>query len=185
MSSEQENSNDSPGNPASDASGSSSPDAADLVGQGQEELTVALARAEEFRDQLLRAKAEMDNMRKRSDRELERAHKYGVERLAGELLPVVDSLEIGLEAAGSDTQEAVAEGMRATLKLLISALEKFEISCLDPLGEPFNPEWHEAMATQPSPDAEPDSVLLVVQKGYRIHDRVLRPARVIVARAAD
>jgi molecular chaperone GrpE len=79
----------------------------------------------------------------------------------------------------------VAEGMRATLKLLLAALEKFGITQLDPLGEPFDPEWHEAMATQPSADAEPDSVLLVVQKGYRIHDRALRPARVIVARAAE
>jgi len=185
MSSEQENANESPRNPASDASELSPQDAADLVGREQEELNAARAQADDFRDQLLRARAEMDNVRKRSDRELERAHKYGVERLAGELLPVVDSLEIGLEGAGSDTQEAVAEGMRATLKLLTSALGKFGISCLDPLGEPFNPEWHEAMATQPSPDAEPNSVLLVVQKGYRIHDRVLRPARVIVARAAE
>jgi molecular chaperone GrpE len=185
MSSDQENSNESPQNPASDPSEPSPRDAAETAGQEQDELAEARARAEDFRDQLLRAMAEMDNFRKRSDRELERAHKYGVERLAAELLPVVDSLEIGLEAAASDTQEAVAEGIRATLKLLNSALGKFGISCLDPLGEPFDPEWHEAMATQPSPDAEPDSVLLVVQKGYRIHDRVLRPARVIVARAAD
>ncbi|MCJ7556542.1 MAG: nucleotide exchange factor GrpE [Gammaproteobacteria bacterium] len=185
MSSEQENSNEYPQNPASETSEPSANEDTELLGQEQEELTAARAQAEDFRDQLLRARAEMDNVRKRSDRELERAHKYGVERLAGELLPVVDSLEIGLEAATGETQEAVAEGMRATLKLLISALEKFGISCLDPLGEPFNPEWHEAMATQPSPDAEPNSVLLVVQKGYRIHDRVLRPARVIVARAAD
>ena len=185
MSSEQENPNEYPQNPTSDTSEASTGEDSELPGQEQEELNAARAQADDYRDQLLRARAEMDNVRKRSDRELERAHKYGVERLAGELLPVVDSLEIGLEAATSETQEAVAEGMRATLKLLLSVLEKFGISCLDPLGEPFNPEWHEAMATQPSPDAEPDSVLLVVQKGYRIHDRVLRPARVIVSRAVD
>jgi molecular chaperone GrpE len=151
----------------------------------QDELELARAEASEFRDQYLRARAELDNARKRSERELERAHKYGVERLASELLAVVDSLELGLEAGGEQTPEAVAEGMRATRKLLLAALEKFGITQLDPLGEPFDPEWHEAMATQPSADAEPDSVLLVVQKGYRIHDRALRPARVIVARAED
>ncbi|MCW8845476.1 MAG: nucleotide exchange factor GrpE [Gammaproteobacteria bacterium] len=180
MSSEQENPNEYPQDSTSETS-----EAATEERGEPGELDAARAQADDFRDQLLRARAEMDNIRKRSDRELERAHKYGVERLAGELLPVVDSLEIGLEAAGSDNMEAVAEGIRATLKLLTSVLEKFGISCLDPLGEPFNPEWHEAMATQPSPDAEPDSVLLVVQKGYRIHDRVLRPARVIVSRAVD
>jgi len=97
----------------------------------------------------------------------------------------VDSLELGLEAAAGEGSEAVHEGMQATLKLVLGALEKFGITQLDPLGEPFDPEWHEAMATQPSADAEPDSVLLVVQKGYRIHDRTLRAARVIVARAPE
>lgn len=190
MSSEQKSANQDPAAEQDGQAAAAGEAAAEQVDTGEapggagDEVAKALAQAEEFRDQYLRSVAELDNVRKRSARELERAHKYGVERMAGELLAVVDSLEMGLEAAG-DNADAMVEGVRATLKLLISTLEKFGITPVDPLGEPFNPEWHEAMATQPSADAEPDSVLLVVQKGYRIHDRALRPARVIVARAAE
>jgi len=159
--------------------------AADAQAPADDVLAQAQAQAEQYRDQFLRTAAELDNVRKRSAREVERAHKYGVERLVGELLAVVDSLEMGIEAAGQDAPEAVVEGSRATLKLLLAALEKFGVSPLDPLGEPFDPEWHEAMVSQPSDAAEPNSVLQVVQKGYRIQDRLLRPARVIVSRAAD
>lgn len=190
MSSEQKGANQDPANEQDGQAEAPEDQAAEQAGAGEapeaaaDELAQAQAQAQEFRDQYLRSVAELDNVRKRSARELERAHKYGVERMAGELLAVVDSLEMGLEAAG-DNADAMVEGVRATLKLLISTLEKFGITPVDPLGEPFNPEWHEAMATQPSGDAEPDSVLLVVQKGYKIHDRALRPARVIVARAPE
>lgn len=185
MTAEQQSSNDKPQDPVEDSPESSQDPQADASGEQVDELTTAKLKAEEYRDQLMRSLAELDNVRKRSERELERAHKYGVERLAGELLAVVDSLELGLEAAAGEGSEAVRDGMQATLKLLLGAMEKFQITQIDPLGEPFNPELHEAMATQPSADAEPDSVLLVVQKGYRIHDRTLRAARVIVARAPD
>jgi molecular chaperone GrpE len=138
------------------------------------------------REQHLRAVAELENVRRRAAREVENAHKYGIERLAGELLTVKDTMEMGLQAAtDSDSGSAMAEGFQATLKLLDQCLAKFGISQVNPEDEPFDPELHEAMAAQPSESHDPGTVLMVVQKGYRIHDRLLRPARVIVARAAD
>ena len=148
-----------------------------------EALEAALA-AE--REQHLRAVAELENVRRRAAREVENAHKFGIERLAGELLTVKDTMEMGLQAAtDSDTGSAMAEGFQATLKLLDQCLAKFGISEVNPEDEPFDPELHEAMAAQTSESHAPGTVLMVVQKGYRIHDRLLRPARVIVARAAD
>ena len=134
----------------------------------------------------LRSVAELDNLRKRSARELESARKFGAERLAAAMLPVRDSIEAALQAA--ETAEALdlatlIEGERATLRLLDQALESAGIAEIDPVGEPFDPERHEAMTMQESATAEPGSVLAVIQKGYSLHDRVMRPARVIVARA--
>ncbi|MGH8495626.1 MAG: nucleotide exchange factor GrpE [Gammaproteobacteria bacterium] len=155
----------------------------------QDVLAAAEAKAEENWNLYLRAAAELDNFRKRATRDLENAHRYANEKFAREMLNVKDSLELGLEAAANaDVQtlvQTLLEGKAATLKLLTAALERFGITEIDPLGEPFDPELHEAMATQESAEAEPDSVLSVVQKGYRINDRLLRPARVIVARAAE
>jgi len=151
--------------------------------EADERLSAAQARAGEFRDQYLRAAAELENVRRRAERDVENAHKYGIERFARELLAVADSMEMGLDAARqSESSAAVAEGFEATLRLLQAVFEKFGITRMDALGKPFDPHWHEAMTTQSSGDAEPDSVLAVVQTGYRIHDRPLRPARVIVAR---
>lgn len=146
-------------------------------------IAEAEARAGEFRDQYLRAAAELENVRRRAERDVENAHKYGIERFARELLAVADSMEMGLDAARqSESSPAVVEGFEATIRLLQSVFGKFGITPMDALGKPFDPHWHEAMTTQPSGDAEPDTVLAVVQTGYRIHDRPLRPARVIVAR---
>ncbi len=154
-----------------------------------EQLKAALAAAEAqsaaARDQALRAVAELDNVRKRAAREVEQAHKYGVEKLAQELLPVLDSLELGVANAGRADAASLAAGQEATLKLLAKAFEKFQVLALDPVGEPFDPERHEAMVMQPSATAAPDSVLTVVQRGYELNGRLLRPARVIVARAPD
>ena len=149
-------------------------------------LAEARAEAETQRELALRAAAELQNVRRRAERDVENAHRYGVERFARELLAVKDSLEMGLQAAedGRD-DDPVVEGVRATLKLLEQCFEKQGIGEIDPAGSPFDPEAHEAMATQPSADTPPDTVLMVVQKGYRLHERLLRPARVIVARAAD
>jgi molecular chaperone GrpE len=134
-----------------------------------------------LRDALLRTRAEMDNMEKRSRRELDKARKFQLEGLMRELLPVIDALDQGLD--GADDSESAHEGLVLTRKLLLKALEQHGLEVIEPTGEPFDPQWHEAMSMQPSEDAEPDTVLTVLQKGYRLHDRLLRAARVIVAKA--
>lgn len=144
-------------------------------------LQQALAKADENWNQYLRTAAELDNVRKRASRDLENARRYGFEKFAAELLTVLDSLEMGIEAGENATAEALLEGKQATLKLLRTALEKFGVVEVNPEGETFDPEYHEAMSMQPSDSAEPGSVLTVVQKGYALKDRLLRPARVIVA----
>lgn len=146
-----------------------------------DELSEALARADENWNKYLRLAADMENLRKRAARDTENARKYGVERLASELLVAVDSLEMGLEAGSGASVESLLEGKAATLKLLLGAMEKFDISVIDPEGEPFDPQLHEAMTVQPSDTAEPGSVLVVIQKGYQLNGRLLRPARVVVA----
>jgi molecular chaperone GrpE len=163
--------------------------AADAVGpEGglEARLKAAEAAAAEFRDQVLRAAAELENVRRRASRDVENAHRYGVERFAREMLAVLDSLEMGLEAArGAGESGAVAEGMEATLRLLTSTLERFGVMPVEAAGQPFDPESHEAIMTQPTDAAAPDTVVGVIQQGYRIHDRLLRPARVIVARSPE
>ena len=142
--------------------------------------------ATEFREQFLRTAAELENVRRRAARDVESAHRFGVERFARELLAVVDSLEMGLQAAReAEGNHAVAEGMEATLRLLLSVLEKFGVTSVEAAGQPFDPEAHEAIMTQPSGEAAADTVIGVIQPGYRIHDRLLRPARVIVARPPE
>ncbi len=148
-------------------------------------LQAAEARAEEHRGAHLRAAAELENYRRRVAREVENARQYGSERLAAGLLPVIDSLELGLSNADRSDAATLAAGQEATLRLLAKALEEAGIREIDPAGEPFDPEQHEAMAMQPSADQPPDTVLNVVQKGYVLNGRLLRPARVIVARAPD
>ena len=133
-------------------------------------------------DRYLRAVAELENVRRRAARDVENARRYGLERLARALLPVIDSLEAGLASAEQASAESLLDGKKATMRLLNSALEQVGIAELDPLGEPFDPAQHEAMAMAPSKDAEPGTVLEVFQKGYSIHDRLLRAARVVVAR---
>jgi molecular chaperone GrpE len=152
-----------------------------------ERLQQALAEAEEranaVRDQYLRALADLDNVRKRAQREIESAHKYGLEKFAQELLPVMDSLHLAVQNAATADAASLAAGQEATLRLLAKAFEKLGITELNPVGEPFNPEEHEAMMTQESSTAEPNSVLQVIQRGYGLNGRLLRPARVIVAKA--
>jgi molecular chaperone GrpE len=149
------------------------------------ELAEARARADEHWNSYLRAVAETDNVRKRAQREVEAASRYAIDRFAAELLEVRDSLELGVAAGASADASRLREGMEATLRLLDKAFEKSGLSVIDPVGQPFNPEFHEAMATQPSADQPPGSVLAVVQKGYTLNSRLLRPARVLVARALD
>jgi molecular chaperone GrpE len=152
-----------------------------------EEPAIEAARREaaEYREQMLRLAAELENVRKRAARDVENARKYGFERLAQALLPVRDSLEAALAHGADANVETLLEGKQATLRLLDAAFEHVGVTELDPEGEPFDPEHHEAMTTQPSETAEPNTVLTVIQKGYAINDRLLRPARVVVARAPD
>ena len=162
-----------------EAAGATSP------GTLEAELAEARTRADEHWNSYLRAVAETDNVRKRAQRDVEAASRYAIERFAGELLEVRDSLELGIAAGSSAEPARLLEGMEATLRLLNRAFEKSGLSVIDPAGQPFNPEFHEAMATQPSADQPPGTVLAVVQKGYVLNGRLLRPARVLVAREPD
>ena len=161
------------------------PAAADPLAELKTALAAAEDKAAKNWDSYLRGVAEMENQRKRGQRDLENALKYGAERLLGELLPVKDSLEMAIASLG-DKPEAAAlrTGVDMTLKLLDSALERQGVSEISPAkGEEFDHEWHEAMATQETTEVAPDRVLTTVQKGYKLNGRLLRPARVLVARA--
>lgn len=170
--------------------------AADALGEGQEisdefealrlALENARVAAEENRDKFLRTAAELDNVRKRASRDLEKARRFGLEKFAAEILAVKDSMELGLRAAETADAGALREGLEATLKLLDKALAKFDVVEIESdEGTPFDPEMHEAMAAQDSTDVEPNTVLEVVQKGYQISGRLLRPARVMVSKEPD
>jgi len=148
-------------------------------------LTDARSKADEHWDQCLRLQADIDNLRKRSERDLVNAHKFALEKIAAELLPVKDSLEMGLAAAGENSDVAkLIEGSELTLKMLGSVLEKFSINEINPLNEKFNPDYHEAMSLQERDDVEPNTVVAVMQKGYLLNDRLVRPAMVMVSKAA-
>jgi molecular chaperone GrpE len=149
----------------------------------QQALAESEERAKSHWEQYLRAVAELDNVRKRAARDIESANRYGLEKFAAELLPVKDSLELAVQNAARADIDSLREGQQATLQLLSKALEKLGITPIDPLGEPFDPARHEAMMAQDSTTAEPNSVLQVVQPGYELNGRLVRPARVIVSRA--
>ena len=157
------------------------PENSEQAGDEAVDVEELRARADENWDLYLRAVAETENVRKRASRDVEKARKYALENFGRELLAVVDSLEMGLAAAESADAESLRTGSEATLKLLVTTLERFGITVVDPGGEPFDPELHEAMTMQPSGEVEPGSVLEVIQKGYALNGRLLRPARVIVS----
>ena len=162
---------------------------ASSTGSEIESLRKALATAEESvrsqRDQYMRAIAELDNVRKRAQRDIESAHRYALEGFAGELLPVRDGLDLAVRQGSQADVKTLLAGQQATLKLLDRAFDKFSIKPVDPAGAKFNPELHEAVLMQQSDTAQPDTVLQVVQTGYELKGRLLRPARVIVAKASD
>lgn len=166
--------------------------AADSDAEGR--LTEALAQIEGYKDQVLRAQAEAENVRRRANRDVENAHKYALENFTQELLPVLDSLEKAVElatqaaaaeAAANAGAEAIAEGVELSLKMFHTVFDKAGIVQVDPLGEPFDPEHHEAMAMIPSPSAEPNSVIEVMQKGYTLNGRLVRAAMVVVSKAPE
>jgi molecular chaperone GrpE len=149
----------------------------------QQALGEAEERAKSNWEQYLRALADLDNVRKRAQRDIEAANRYGLEKFAAELLPVRDSLELAVQNAERADLQSLRQGQEATLQLLSKALEKLGVTLIDPLGEPFDAQRHEAMLAQASATAEPNSVIQVLQPGYELNGRLLRPARVIVAKA--
>jgi len=151
------------------------------------QLTKASKKAQEQWDNLLRQRAEYENLRKRMTRELTNARKYALEKFATELLAVKDSMELGIDAAASPETDlkVVHDGMTLTLKMLTDTMAKFDVVEINPVEEKFDPQWHEAMAMQPVLDGEDGIVLHVHQKGYKLNERLLRPARVIVAKVSQ
>lgn len=147
------------------------------------ELQEARDEAASHLEDLLRARAELDNLRKRAARDVENAHRFGLERFMAELLSVKDSVELGLKAADDAEVDAakLREGLELTLKLFNNAVEKFGLQEVNPQGESFNPDYHQAMSIQEASGVAPGTVVTVVQKGYLLNDRLLRPAMVIVA----
>ncbi|KAA0876481.1 nucleotide exchange factor GrpE [Nitrincola tapanii] len=152
---------------------------------------LALAQAEiarlttELAEQQLRTAAEIQNMRRRAEQDVEKAHKFALEKFAQELLPVLDSLERAIEACQSDDAavKALREGVEMTLSIFLSSVAKFNLVVVNPLGEAFDPELHQAISMVPAPDAAPNSVVAVMQKGYSLNGRLVRPAMVMVAKA--
>lgn len=149
-----------------------------------QQLESAQEQVSEYHDKMLRMQAEMDNLRKRTERDVSNAHKYAVEKFANELLQVKDSLELGLNAEDIDVAK-LHEGTELTLKMMGNVFGKFSIEEVNPVGEAFDANLHEAMTMQESAEHEPNTVLTVVQKGYTLHGRLIRPAMVIVSKAAD
>lgn len=155
------------------------------VEQLQQKLAEAEQKASDNWDQLLRTRAEMDNLRRRTQKDLENAHKFALEKFVNELLAVKDSLEMGLDAAQQEgaSIDSLKEGTELTLNMLKQVFEKFNVVELNPQGEKFNPEHHQAMSMQEMPDTEPNTVIMVMQKGYLLNDRLVRPAMVAVSKA--
>ena len=158
-------------------------DEAGLAAELKEKLELATQKAEEYRDQSLRTQAEMENLRRRTDKEVQSTRKFALERFAKELLVVLDSLELGIQAAAGDSPEVVKlrEGSELTLKQFLSVLEKFSVLPVDALGQKFNPELHQAMLMEPNAEVEPGTIVKVFQKGYTLNERLLRPAMVVIA----
>ncbi len=153
----------------------------------QQQLEEATEKTNTITDKLLRSQAEMENLRRRTEKELQNAHKFALDQFSKDLLAVVDSLELGIQASVGDAPDVtkLREGNKLTLQLMKSVLEKFNIVAVDPIGDVFNPELHQAMAMEPAEDAEPNTVLKVFQKGYTLNDRLIRPAMVVVAQASE
>ncbi|OOC11001.1 MULTISPECIES: nucleotide exchange factor GrpE [Thioalkalivibrio] len=181
--SEQPESRETPENEAQESPSPEEQEAAAAAGEA-DRIQELEALAEERRDQALRAQAELENQRRRFERELENAHKYAMEKFASEMLEVCDSLEMGLQAAReSQDVDRVIEGVDLTLKNLHKVFDKFGIQAEEPTGERFDPERHQAMSMQEDPEQPPNTVVATMQKGYMLQDRVLRPAMVMVSKA--
>ncbi len=148
------------------------------------QLEIAQKKASDNWELYLRSKAEIDNLRRRNQIDLEKAHKYGTEKLINELLPVIDSMEMGLAAEGASV-ESMREGMELTMNMLNTMMQKVGLEAIDPMNEAFDPDKHQAMSMQPSADVAPNTVIGVMQKGYSLNDRLIRPAMVMVSKAPE
>lgn len=150
------------------------------------EIEAALAQAAASKEDELRARAEMQNIRRRAERDVENAHKFALEKMTTELLSVVDNLERALQAAGAadESSKTLREGVEMTLDSFVKTLAKFNIDQIDPEGEPFNPQMHQAVSMIENAEVEPNTVIAVLQKGYSLHGRLVRPAMVMVSKAA-
>ena len=155
----------------------------------EEALEKALEDVVRFKDAALRAEAEMQNMQRRTARDIENAHKYGIERFLQNLLPVIDGIDKAIEASdqleGDQADDPIMEGVRLTQKLMLEVVARENVEVIEPLGEPFDPNEHQAMSVVENPDMEPNSVFAVIQKGYKLNDRLVRPAMVMVSKAPD
>lgn len=171
---------------AADVAEQAADDTANEVVADVEALQQALAAAQDevatLKDQALRATAELQNVRRRAEQDVEKAHKFGLDKFTNEMLPIIDSLERTLDACSVDDEatKALREGVEMTHKMFVSGLAKFNIEQVDPQGQPFDPELHQAMSMVPSPDHEANTVMAVMQKGYTMHGRLIRPAMVVV-----
>lgn len=158
-----------------------------IITKLETELTQTKAQLAEQHDLMLRIKAEADNIRRRASMDVEKAHKFALEKFAADLLPVVDNLERALAFINREDEalKGVVEGVELTMKSFLDTVAKYGVNQIDPLGQPFNPELHQAMSIQPSADVAPNSVTFVMQKGYELNGRLLRPAMVGVSKAPD
>ena len=158
------------------------------LGEALKKLVDAEEVASRANDDLLRVQAEMQNLRRRSEQDIEKAHKYSQEKFSTELLSVMDNLERALAAAANhedDTVKAIYEGVDLTLKSFTDCFNRFHIEAVDPMGEPFDPQLHQAMTIIENAEVEPNTVIEVMQKGYTLHGRVIRPAMVVVSKEPE
>ena len=175
-----ETSSDTGRREAADATGTSGE-----IGELLSRLTETETSLQQARNDYLRVQAEMQNLRRRTEQDIEKAHKYGQERFSSELLTVMDNLERALESASgndNETVRAIFDGVELTRKSFLDCLKRHSIEPIDPLGEPFDPKLHQAISMQENPKVEPNSVIAVMQKGYTLHGRVIRPAMVMVSK---
>jgi molecular chaperone GrpE len=150
----------------------------------ESQLEYAQAKATENWDHYMRAKAEMDNLRRRNIKDVENAHKFGIEKFVTEILPVLDGIGMGLSVEDASA-ESLREGMELTMTMLEKMMEKLGIEEIDPLNEPFDAAKHQAMSMQPNADVKPNTVIAVMQKGYSLNERLIRPAMVMVSKAVE
>jgi len=152
------------------------------------EIAQLMAKVNEQAESVLRAQAEMQNVRRRAERDVENAHRYALDKFSSDLLPIVDSLERALDAAAqidNDAVKGMRDGIELTLKMFVDTLAKHGVQQLNPVGQPFNPEFHQAMSMVPNAEMAPNSVLAVMQRGYTLNGRLVRPAMVVVTKAAS